>query len=238
MIAASSDTAPTHATERSQRSDGAQSRRRLCDAALELFAQQGFARTSTRAIARAAGTNVAAISYHFGDKAGLYRAVFTEPAHTPSPQAAAAEPDTQGAIEADPLVQALGRLFDGFVEPLRQGDAARRCMKLHLREILEPTGLWQHGVAAGFEDQHRTLVAALCRHLGLARADTELRRLALCIAGLGVQLHIGRDMADAVAPGLGRGPRALALWKQRLLMYALAMVDAERQRRRASPPTR
>ena len=44
-----------------------------------LFAQQGFAKTSTREIAEAAGTNIAAISYYFGDKAGLYRAVFFEP---------------------------------------------------------------------------------------------------------------------------------------------------------------
>ena len=66
------------ARPRAPRSDGEQSRERLLHAALALFAQQGFAKTSTREIAEAAGTNLAAIKYFCGDKAGLYRAVFFE----------------------------------------------------------------------------------------------------------------------------------------------------------------
>ena len=54
-------------------------RARLLRAGLRLFAHQGFAATSTRELAQAAGVNVAAISYYFGDKAGLYRAAFFEP---------------------------------------------------------------------------------------------------------------------------------------------------------------
>src|SRR4051812_24113332 len=76
---------PPHPDEgRKSRSDGVQSRERLLLSAMRLFAEQGFARTSTREIALAAGTNIASISYYFGDKAGLYRAAFTEPApHRP-----------------------------------------------------------------------------------------------------------------------------------------------------------
>ncbi|GAB4568155.1 MAG: TetR/AcrR family transcriptional regulator [Haliangiales bacterium] len=49
---------------------------KLLDAAEELFNEHGFERTSTRAIALAAGTNSAAPNFHFGSKAELYRAVF------------------------------------------------------------------------------------------------------------------------------------------------------------------
>src|SRR3990167_11545620 len=70
---------------RAARSDGEHSRGRLLHAGLRLFAQHGFSKTSTREIAEAAGTNVAAISYYFGDKAGLYRAVFLEPIDAPPP---------------------------------------------------------------------------------------------------------------------------------------------------------
>ena len=52
------------------RSDGVEARNRLLDAALALFAEKGFAKTSTREIAAAAQVNIASISYYFGDKEG------------------------------------------------------------------------------------------------------------------------------------------------------------------------
>ncbi len=48
----------------------------ILDTALELFALQGYDATSTRQIAQKSGANLSAISYHFGSKEGLYRAVF------------------------------------------------------------------------------------------------------------------------------------------------------------------
>ncbi len=57
------------------RSRSEATRGELMDAALTLFAEQGFAGTSIRQIAKTAGTNLASVSYHFGDKNGLYTAV-------------------------------------------------------------------------------------------------------------------------------------------------------------------
>lgn len=48
---------------------------RLLDAAGKLFAQQGYDRTSVRAITRAARANLGAVTYHFGSKERLYHAV-------------------------------------------------------------------------------------------------------------------------------------------------------------------
>jgi AcrR family transcriptional regulator len=69
----------TQAPRRAPRSDGAEARHRLLHTALRLFAQKGFAKTSTREIAREAEVNISAISYYFGDKEGLYAATFNEP---------------------------------------------------------------------------------------------------------------------------------------------------------------
>ncbi|MES2888786.1 MAG: CerR family C-terminal domain-containing protein [Pseudomonadota bacterium] len=212
------------------RADGEQSRERLRQAALVLFAQQGFSKTSTREIAEAAQTNVAAISYYFGDKAGLYRAVFAAPR------------DDIGVLlnhladAALPLEQALKAVLRGFIEPLREGDMARHCMKLHMREMLEPTGLWEEEIRDGIAPQHAALVRVLSLHLGLARADDEVHRLAISIAGLGVHLHVGHEVIEVLAPRLNRGARALDDWSDRLVMYALAMVEAERLRRAQQAP--
>jgi AcrR family transcriptional regulator len=53
-----------------------ETRRRLLDAAAEVFAEKGFADTTIRQICEKAGANVAAVNYHFGDKQKLYAAVF------------------------------------------------------------------------------------------------------------------------------------------------------------------
>jgi AcrR family transcriptional regulator len=200
-------------------------RERLLHAGLRLFAQQGYVKTSTRELAEAASVNVAAISYYFGDKAGLYRAVFFEPLG--DAQADLARFSAPGLS----LPQALRGFFEGFLAPLRLGDIARLCTKLHFREMLEPTGLWDEEIAHGIKPMHDTIVAVLCRHLGLPEADRELQRLAVCLTGLGVHVHIGRDVTDQVAPGLNDGAGAVDAWAERLVMFGLAMVQAEAARR-------
>lgn len=58
-----------------RRTDGDRTRERVLEAAIPLFAAHGFAGTSVRMVAGAAGVNVATLAYHFDDKDGLYRAV-------------------------------------------------------------------------------------------------------------------------------------------------------------------
>lgn len=212
--------------QRAPRSDGEQSRQRLLHAGLRLFATQGFAKTSTREIAEAAGANVAAISYYFGDKAGLYRAVFLEPLDAPAQDMSAL---------FDPLCRlkdALRCMMCGFIEPLKHDETARLCIKLHCREMLEPTGLWEEEIANGIQPMHAALVALLCRQFGLTQADDDVHRLAVSIAGLGVHLFVSRDVIEALAPQLSATPEAVDLWGDRLVMYAQALIDAETRRRK------
>jgi AcrR family transcriptional regulator len=49
---------------------------KILDAAEELFAENGFAATSIRAITSRAGVNLAALNYHFGSKEALIDSVF------------------------------------------------------------------------------------------------------------------------------------------------------------------
>lgn len=223
--------AKTIEPHRPVRQDGEQSRERLLRVGLALFAQKGFEKTSTREIAEAAHTNIAAISYYFGDKAGLYRAVFFESQGSPTEDIARyTDPDLS-------LEQALQGLYASFLEPLRQGELARLCMKLHAREMVEPTGLWDEEISTSIRPMHDALVGVLCRHFQLPRADDDVHRLAVCITGLGVHMHVGRDVIDVIAPTLNSRPRSLDTWSERLVMYALAMVQAEGQRRQAAGRT-
>ncbi len=45
---------------------------RLLDAALDIFAEQGYQAATIQEIVKRAGTNIAAVNYHFRDKANFY----------------------------------------------------------------------------------------------------------------------------------------------------------------------
>lgn len=208
-----------------RRSDGHEARRHLLHSALALFAEKGFAKTSTREIAQAAGANVAAISYYFGDKAGLYAACFGEPMCN--------RPDESGTRPDDPaltLHEALRLFLTRYVEPLKQGEVVRQCMALRMRELLEPTGQWAEELERDIQAPHRQLVAILSRHLGV-KADEDVHRLAFAIAGLALQLFVTRDYVEAIKPSLVRSAASIDRWAERLVRYALALVEAEARHR-------
>lgn len=64
--------------QRSTRPDGEATRTKIMESAGELFAINGFADTTSKAIAARAGVDLASINYHFGSRVGLYQATLIE----------------------------------------------------------------------------------------------------------------------------------------------------------------
>ena len=69
---------PNTANARASRTDGEATRARILQAAGELFGSQGFAETTSKAVAAHAGVDLASINYHFGSRSGLYQATLIE----------------------------------------------------------------------------------------------------------------------------------------------------------------
>lgn len=220
-----SDSAVRTDEMRKPRSDGEQSRERLLLTAIRLFAERGFANTSTRDIAQAAGANSAAISYYFGDKAGLYRAAFTE--RSPVHEHCVGQFDQPHFT----LRQSLQGFYEQLLAQMKQGELAQLCLRLWFREMLEPTGLWIEEIDQGIKPAHAALVGLLARHLALAEPDDDLYRLAFGVVGLGLQLMMTRDVVIAIRPRLIDTAPAIDAWSARLVDYAEAMVGAEQRRR-------
>jgi AcrR family transcriptional regulator len=78
---------------------GPLTRKQILDAALRLFSEKGFARTSVRDIARGAGITDAAIYYHFSSKRDLFEALFEERGITPALSQLEQATITQPALE-------------------------------------------------------------------------------------------------------------------------------------------
>lgn len=196
-----------------------ETRRRLLEAATEAFAAQGFHRTPTRTIAQAAGANIALIHYHFGDKAGLYRAIFSERLKL-----------LHESTEQHPLPDDFAQLYPRVVRRLlTTPDAFRRLVR---REEIEPTGLiddhWLQPVRTG----HERMQLAVCRELGLDRADLAAQRLTYSLAGMATVFTHHQHMIRRMTPAVFADPDWIDQAIRQLTEQAMALLHWERARRR------
>lgn len=223
--------APADATDRPPRA-----REELLRHATAIFAAKGFAAASTREICDAAGVNVAAIHYYFGDKEGLYREALLRPI---------AE-----------VIEALGRFDDPgltFEEAMRmffapilgvagsEAEAAfdAHVMKLHLREMIEPSRAFRDVVGQTIAPAHRALADLLARHCGLTAPDDDIHQLAFALVAMANDYCMSREFMLMLAPGVLERPQAHEKILERLVGYARALLDHESARRRtAAPPAR
>lgn len=96
-----------------RRTDGQATRERILEAAGELFAADGYAQTTAKAVADRAEVSLTLINYHFDGREGLYRAVLIE-AHrrlgSLSEMRALAESELPPATKLRVLIYGLVRL--------------------------------------------------------------------------------------------------------------------------------
>lgn len=106
---------------------GEHTRQRLLEAGVELFAELGYERASTRAIARRAGVSLPALQYYFGGKAGLLGACAEYvTADVLSRLSPAAERVRLALGRSDVPRNELLELLRSLVEPILEGMAMER----------------------------------------------------------------------------------------------------------------
>ena len=192
-------------------------RERLLRAATRLFADNGYRGASVRDICNLAGANPGAVSYHFGGKRQLYRAVLRRAA------AALAEMgprtgETGGDHEPIGVRQALGRVL----RRVQADDAATRLVLRDLAaggavavESLAPplrSAFEQLATAIGHGDNPRVSAEARLLFLGLA-APLFLVTAAWPVVARALELEIEQReslLAELVTRALGaRGNEGL-----------------------------
>src|ERR1700683_1663107 len=142
-----------------QRGDG--TRQRLIEAAIDIFAAHGFDGASTRNLAEKAGTNLAAIPYHFGSKAGLYRAAAQHIADGLSAKMLPTVLEVESALENNnleppELLELLDRLMvRKFAATVLASAEADSWSYFIVREQMRP--------GEGFEILYRSMMARLHR---------------------------------------------------------------------------
>lgn len=177
-------------TVRSNKDRTQATRSALLKAARKLFAEQGYAETSTPEIVRAAGVTRGALYHHFEDKVALFRAVIFE-----EYQAVAKEINTSATQAAVSAVEALQQGSRGYLKAM--SDKGR--VRIMLRD--GPSVLGQ----SELDDIDRETSADTLRQ-GLAVAIEAGEIVALPINALTVQLSALFDRA-ALAVSEGDDPQ-------------------------------
>lgn len=209
--------------------NGAAVRERLLKAAVEVFANKGYGQASTREICRLADANVAAIHYYFGDKASLYRAVFSIPERLIQLPAALDAPATS-------LTAGLRAWYEHVMAFTLAAEDGSHLRLLFLREQAQPSGILEANRAGILRPYHAQLVRFLKPHLGVDVEDRGLHQLVFSLVGIAMVLFVERSAVRVLAPGLIDSQATVKETVNVLVIHAEALVAAERRRRLSEEP--
>lgn len=194
---------------------GDETQRRLLDAALKAFGEEGFAAVTTRRIADAAGVALPALQYYFGGKEGLYRAcaeaiVERYRIHTAEAAAEASQDLGDGCsgeaarTRLKALVSALAGLLVGSTETEAWTQFATRELRNPgpAFEILYDR-LWRPGV--------EITARLIARILGVDPAEPPVRLQALMLISSLMAFQSGRAITFRTMDWSAVGPEQRAM---------------------------
>jgi AcrR family transcriptional regulator len=211
-------------------------RGRLLDAATAEFAERGYGGARIREIVARAGTNLAAINYHFGGKEALYaavlehhalRALTTHPTHA-----------ARGA-GCSTAEQRLEVFIRGLLMRILDDDPAAMFTRLIAREMLNPTPALDKLAQSFARPQVEALCAIVAEITGAPPASEPVKRCAISVASQCMNLHFQRHVLRRVFPELPLDVAAVDALTRHILAFSLggmkaaAAAAAPRQRRRA-----
>jgi AcrR family transcriptional regulator len=196
----------------------AETEKRLLEAAGKIFAEHGYRGATIRQICEEAGTNIAAVNYHFGDKEGLYMAVLRSVPNLlaerhPSDSGVGPKAGAEERLRAY-VRSLLRRVFDDG----RPGWYT----KIMVREMVEPTRALDTLVEEAARPVHREL-ATIVRELAGPEADEEAVRLStLSIIAQCVYYHYARAVIRRLYPEQKYAPEDIERLAAHIADFSLA----------------
>jgi AcrR family transcriptional regulator len=186
---------------------GDPTRERVLEAALDLFGERGLTGTTVRDIASRAKVNVAAISYHFGGKEELYRAVAEMVVGSIAERVRGRVGSLLGGPPRSPkaALAALEELVGTMVDVIVAPPEMRRVARFIIREQMQPTAAFEIFFAMMSEfHAASTQLFAVAAGLNPEKEEPRLRVflmigqvLFLRIAETAVLRRLGRESYDA-----------------------------------------
>ncbi|MEX0141777.1 CerR family C-terminal domain-containing protein [Massilia sp. LMS1-1-1.1] len=198
-------------------------RTRILQAAVQLFADEGYKLASVRRICEAAHVNVAMVNYYFHGKEELYLAAFDH-ARALARASAAAAPDAGPAVAVTPVEQ-LRLAIEAMVCDMLRPGAASLFSRLVARELIEPTAAI-HLLAERDVRAHHALFTGLIRGVvGEALPDDVVQKCVFSVIGQAVFYARSRIVHELVAPEITYYEAGTASIARHVAAFSLAALD-------------
>ncbi|MCH7861767.1 CerR family C-terminal domain-containing protein [Sphingomonas sp. NPDC092331] len=198
----------------------------LIETAIDQFGRHGFEGASTREIARASGTAMSSITYHFGGKQGLYLAAAD---HIAARVREIQGPALEGARETaragtrEQATEALLALLDGFALMMIRPESEAWSLFI-TREQQAPTEAFDRIYAGVMQEVVGVFVALLAR-IRTDLGEREVLAMGIMLFGQTLVLRVCRAAVTRILSVETIDERTRALLRARLRANALCILS-------------
>ena len=172
-----------------------ETRERLLQTAVIAFGKKDYDGVAIRQIVEQADANIAAVSYHFGGKRGLYLATveyLAEQLHTQLAEQRKRIGETLENGNGNECADRLCELTGSFIDVLLGGELGESAPGIIFREQAQPTEAYEILYRELLQPMHVTLSSLIACHRGEATVSRSSIMLAHAIMGQCVIFRIGR----------------------------------------------
>jgi AcrR family transcriptional regulator len=187
----------------------------LLSAAVDVFAEKGYRDATIAEISGRAGTNIAAVNYHFGDKETLYREAW----RYAFSESIKAHPADAGVSDASPPEERLRGQIMALLR--RVNDKKNKEFLIVSKEFANPTGLLDEIIRETLLPLQKRLQEAIRELLGQQATDRQIQFCEISIISQCINPMVLRREDDKGTP---LGIKDLKAFANHVVQFSLAGI--------------
>ncbi len=198
-------------------------REKLLDVAGRIFADRGYRAATIREICDAAGANVAAVNYHFGDKLGLY----TEAVHI-SVRAAELDAIKNALDQQAPPETILRAVIRVRLHSLCRQDRPDWYFRILVHELADPTPALRQLINKVGRPIFQRLLSLIGGMIGLPADNDKTRLCTVSVMGQILVYVFAKPLLAGVWPELKMTPEQVDHTADHIADFSLAYIRSFR----------
>ncbi|MDY0360899.1 MAG: CerR family C-terminal domain-containing protein [Desulforegulaceae bacterium] len=198
-------------------------KKKLIEAAGEIFAQKGFKFATVRDICKKAGTHVGSVNYHFRDKEGLYEAVL-QYSHI---SVLEKYPPNLGITNNSTPEEKLKAFIHSFLLRILDEGVPAWHGKLMAQEFANTTNAVHKLIEKSIKPLHiylASIVRELIGHEKNCKNETAVFLCTISIVGQCIQYFKGKEIIEALCPR-GFSTKDVKMLTEQITLFSLGGIE-------------